>query len=509
MAGSVLKTISELISAYPELFVLRGGDPSAAPVSLEYDSRKVVPGAAFVAVEGFQSDGHKFAETAAAAGAKVLVVSSAQLESFMHLADSGVTVVESKDSRRGLSALAAAFYGFPSSRMKVIGVTGTNGKTSITYMLESIYSRLGASVGVIGTVNYRWAGREMPAANTTPESADLQKILSMMAADGVDTVVMEVSSHALDLGRADDVEFDCALFTNLTPDHLDFHSDMESYFTAKKRLFTLLEKSPKPVRSAVINTDDPKGRELFSSLNGASYQIFSYGLGAEGDFHPSENSISNRINGISYTLTAPDGSEEAVNLALAGRFHVYNSLCAAACAVSLGVTAADAAAGLGVLKSVPGRFDVIDSGSGFFGVVDYAHTPDALLKLLLSVKESADGRIITVFGCGGDRDRTKRPVMGRIAAENSDVAIVTSDNPRTEEPAAIINEILTGMKGFSPVVIADREQAIKYGVASAREHDIVVVAGKGHEDYQIIGKTKIHFDDRELLRRYFADRRQA
>ena len=387
--------------------------------------------------------------------------------------------------------------------MLAIGITGTNGKTSITYMLESIMKRYGRNPGVIGTINYRWGGREYPAPNTTPESRDLQEILYRMKRDGVDAVIMEVSSHALELRRADDIDFDAAVFTNLTRDHLDFHHDFESYFNAKKRLFTLLEKSFKKGRCGVVNVDDAYGRELFMIRNQYSYPVKSFGIDTEADYMPEPGTVSNTIGGRELRLARPDAGI-AVNLNLLGTFQLYNSLAAlAVVAPAWACPMRRSRRGLADLETVPGRFDVLKTGKGFVVIVDYAHTVDALLKLLKSVNELEHRRVITVFGCGGDRDRTKRPLMGKRRRRRTRTwssSRATIPAPRT--PAGSSARSRTGSEGNNHEIIPDREEAIAR--ADGRwpgDGDIVVIAGKGHEDYQIIGTEKIHFDDKEVAAR--------
>ncbi len=498
--------LQRLISLSPAEVRLSGSEKQGRTeiFGVEYDSRKVFPGALFVAVKGFESDGHGYVRRAVEAGAAAVVVSEDRAAEFEDLSTSGTAVIVSSDTRRTLSALSAAFFGFPSRGMRIVGVTGTNGKTSITYMIESALKQDGASPGVIGTVNYRWAGKTLDAPNTTPESRDLQELLYSMSLDGVDTVVMEVSSHALELGRAVDIEFDCAIFTNLTGDHLDFHRDMESYFNAKLKLFDHLDKSSKPRKAAVVNVDDEYGKRIYADRDKYQYPVYSFGVENPADYMPEKSSILNRITGLAYMLKSPE--KAGISLKIAGRFHVYNSLAALSALHSLGVGFSSISEGLASLEAVPGRFDVRTSKSGFSVVVDYAHTGDALEKLLQSVRELDHNRLITVFGCGGDRDKTKRPVMGRIASEYSDIAIVTSDNPRTEDPALIIKDIIPGIKNENYEVIEDRTDAIKYAVNLAVEGDIIVIAGKGHETYQIIGKTKTHYDDHEVAGTFISRR---
>lgn len=473
--------------------------------AVEYDSRKAGPGALFVAVEGFKSDGHAYVDAAVAQGAAAVAVSASRVEEFSSLREKGIGCIAVNDTRRALSVLSSSFFGHPSRNMTVAGVTGTNGKTSITYMMENVFRRAGRVPGVIGTVNYRWKDNFLDAPNTTPESRDLHEILYLMKCDGVDTVIMEVSSHALELHRADDIAFDSAVFTNLTRDHMDFHKGFEEYYRAKRRLFELLPSGPKSGAAGFVNMDDDYGRRLYGECASIGCPVQGFGLSHDALFRPVDSSVENRIDGLRYVLDGPWPGKE-VRLKLAGRFQMYNSLAAMAALSHAGIDERTILDGLSDLESVPGRFDVINSAAGFYVVVDYAHTGDALEKLLQSVAQLRKTRVITVFGCGGDRDRTKRPVMGGIAMEYSDVVYVTSDNPRTEDPSVIINEILAGIKGDHYQVIPDRMEAIRRAVYEARRDDIVVIAGKGHEDYQIIGKTKIHFDDREIAKRFILER---
>ncbi|PKL37605.1 MAG: UDP-N-acetylmuramoyl-L-alanyl-D-glutamate--2,6-diaminopimelate ligase [Spirochaetae bacterium HGW-Spirochaetae-1] len=477
-------------------------------VAVEYDSRKVTEGAVFVAVEGYETDGHGFIDAAIAKGAAAVVVSRKRAGEFLHLDRKSITLLVSDNTRKALSCLSASFYDNPSRKMKVIGITGTNGKTSITYMIESVLKENGLETGVMGTINYRWGGVERPAPNTTPESRDMQEMFYRMHRDGVRAVVMEISSHALELNRADDIDLDAAVFTNLTRDHLDFHHDFEAYFSAKKRIFSILDRSIKEKKIGIVNGDDEYGARILKNRNNYSYPIVSFGVDSDAYFRTDRKSIVNEISGLSYVLESPEKGL-SVSLQLAGTFHVYNSLAALATLVSLDVPYAVIQQGLKKLKSVPGRFDTITTGLGFGVVVDYAHTSDALQKLLDSVNELKKNRIITVFGCGGDRDRTKRPIMGKIAVDFSDHVIITSDNPRTEEPDAIIRDITAGIEKINYDVESDREKAIAMAVAMGEPGDIIVIAGKGHEDYQILGRSKIHFDDHEIASKYIREREKV
>ena len=463
--------------------------------SVEYDSRLAAEGSLFVAVQGYNVDGHDFVEQAVSKGAAAVLVLKDRLDAFRHLPEKGCAVFTTENTREALSEVSAAFYGFPSNGMKVIGVTGTNGKTSVTYMIESVLRVCGFSCGVMGTINYRWNGSEFSSSNTTPESGDIQKILYSMKEDGVEYVVMEVSSHALALERVAHVNFDSAVFTNLTGEHLDFHHDMDDYFAAKLRLFDLLEAFPKKEKTAAVNIDDEYGARIFSSREKYNYKISGFGLGDLADFMADAGSVENRISGLSYSMLRPFPGA-MISLNCAGGFQLYNSLSVISTLVSMNIPFETICRGLAELKGVPGRFDVV-SRNGISAIIDYAHTGDALSKLLDSVNGVRTGKVITVFGCGGDRDKTKRPVMGKIASEKSGMVIVTSDNPRTEPPDSIIADIVAGISVKNYTVIPDRASAIREAVVMAGEGDIIVIAGKGHEDYQILGKEKIHFDDRE------------
>jgi UDP-N-acetylmuramoyl-L-alanyl-D-glutamate--2,6-diaminopimelate ligase len=461
---------------------------------IAYDSRKVEPGYVFVAIEGFRTDGHLFAGEALEKGAAALVVSKP-------VAVPGeVPLVRVPDTRLALALLAARFYGYPGHRLKLTGVTGTNGKTTTTYLLRAVYRRAGARVGLIGTVA-NWIGeRKIPVTHTTPESLDLQKILAEMAGAGVDTVVMEVSSHALALKRVAGCRFDTAVFTNLTQDHLDFHKDMQDYLGAKKILFEEAE------RVAVINGDDPAAPELRKACRGG-VRVVTYGIREKADVTAEKIDVHRK--GTSFLAWTPWG-EAALNLKLTGSFNVYNSLAALAAGGAAGIPLAAMAAALEEVAGVPGRFELVDRGQDFTVVVDYAHTPDGLENLLRTARQICTGRLVAVFGCGGDRDRTKRPLMGEIAARGSDLPVVTSDNPRTEDPLKIIADIEEGVRKVRRpgdyVVLPDRRQAIRYAIGSASAGDVVVIAGKGHEDYQIIGTEKFPFDDREEAARALEER---
>jgi len=460
------------------------------------DSRRVSPGWLFVAVKGTQSDGHRFLAQAVAAGAGAIVVETGRV-SGETLASIGIPVIQVGDSRRALGLLASRFYGDPSRRLKMIGVTGTNGKTTATYLCKAILEAAGVRAGLIGTVAYLFGEERVAATHTTPGPLELQGLLRRMVDAGMQAVVMEVSSHALALDRTAGCQFGTAVFTNLTQDHLDFHADMEDYFRAKLRLFTALDSEA----HAIVNGDDPYGGRVVEATQA---KVWTYAIDRPADLRAEDVQIS--LNGVRFTARGPGGSV-ALRSPLVGRHNVYNILAAVGVGLVQGVPLETSAAGVATLKTVPGRFEQVDAGQPFTVVVDYAHTEDALYRLLTTAQTVRTGRIITVFGCGGDRDRGKRPKMGRVAARYSDVVVVTSDNPRTEDPDAIIREILPGVEaglleaGRGRYLIhADRRAAIAEAIRLAQSGDLVLIAGKGHEDYQVIGKEKHPFDDRVVAR---------
>ncbi len=511
--------------------ILRDLLPNTLPVQVQgnleveiaqvtYDSRVVQPGALFFALPGVKTDGARFLDQARANGAYAVVAPQHTLHEWLaHTASSACPTLIACDTPRALLGLVAArFYREPSKRFALVGITGTSGKTTTTYLLESIWRAQGWSAGVIGTVNYRYNGKELPAPFTTPEAVELQALFADMAAADVSHVVMEVSSHALAQDRVRGCQWDGALFTNLGRDHLDFHADFEDYFAAKSRLFLEgLAESEKPQRFAAVNVDDDWGKRLLSlPLPG---QVWTYGLQAEAKVSAVE--VTNDFHGISGKLRL---GEETVPFAsrLLGAPHLYNMLAAATAAYALGVSPATIALGIRQCERIPGRMEPVVAGQPFTVLVDYAHKPDALEKVLQSVRQMKTGRLLTVFGCGGDRDRGKRPLMGAAAGRFSDVVILTSDNPRTEDPWQILAEAEPGLtaaglkKTDDPaqvahlqsgyLVIEDRRAAIRAVLAGAQPHDVVVIAGKGHEDYQIIGTTKHHFDDREEVLAYVSTR---
>ena len=472
------------------------GTLDAEAAGVTHDSRQAARGWVFVALRGLKTDGTSFAPQAIAAGAAAVVAERPPA--------GGVAVpwVVVRDARLALALLAAEFHGHPSRRMQVVGITGTNGKTTTSYLLSAIFEAAGVRCGLMGTVAYRIGTKELPATRTTPEAPDVQAMLRQMADAGCGACVMEVSSHALTLRRVDGTRFAAAVFTNLTRDHLDFHADMEDYFSAKRRLFEMMPAGA----PAVINIDDPRG----AALAGAGGRPLTYAINRAADVSPGPVGYS--LGGLAFDVRTPAGVVQ-VQSRLVGRPNVYNILAAAGTAAALGVPLEAIGRGLRELQGVPGRFEVVSRpGDDITVVVDYAHTDDALRNLLETARPLAARRLITVFGCGGDRDRSKRPLMGMVAARLSDVVVITSDNPRGEDPARIIEEAKRGAQGGlrqgAPelLTIADRREAIEAAVRRAEAGDVVLIAGKGHEKYQEIGGRVLPFDDGAVARQALASR---
>ncbi len=466
------------------------------------DSRRVTTGSCFVAVRGLRADGHRFIPQAVERGAGAVVA-----EPPDPLPGQAVGRILVPDTRRALPRLAGAYYGHPSRALTVVGITGTNGKTTTSYLCEALLRARGLDTGVIGTIQYVVRGEARDAGQTTPEAIELQGLLAEMVAAGVGGVAMEVSSHALALHRVDGVAFDVAVFTNLTQDHLDFHGTMEGYAEAKGRLFfELLAAGRKPGATAVLNADDPVGAAWAAALPG---RVLTFGLGAGHAVRPLR--FESGLEGIQLRADSPVGPVRIVS-PLIGEHNVMNLLGAVGTGVALGLDSTAIASALGSVTRVPGRFERVEAGQDFLVVVDYAHTPDALERVLDTARRLTPGRLGVVFGAGGDRDRGKRPVMGRIAATLADRVWLTSDNPRSEDPAAIVDEIAVGVAPPPPGGYArcpDRRQAIREAVEWARRGDTVVIAGKGHETYQIIGAKVWPFDDRLVAREFLTGRGHA
>jgi UDP-N-acetylmuramoyl-L-alanyl-D-glutamate--2,6-diaminopimelate ligase len=505
--------LSSLLSALPDDMPphSRGDDPVIRGVS--YDSRAVAPGDLFVALRGENADGHAYLEQALELGAAALLV-----ESEPEGLEPGASVTRVRDTRRALAPIATCFYGTPADELRMVGVTGTNGKTSTCVLVESILGAAGIPVGLIGTIGIRFAGEHERAVNTTPESLDLQRTLRAMCTRGIRAVAMEVSSHGLALGRVHGCTFEVAAFTNLTQDHLDFHDSMESYLGAKTKLFSehLTSRS-----TAVVNLDDPAAPSFLGAAQDSGARVLRVSRRTDAAAEVRVEHAEVTLDGTFARLRIEGGSLE-LRLPLVGDFNLENLTVAVGAAVALGIAPGVIAEGVSACPQVPGRTERV--GRDLEGtptvLVDYAHTPDAVDKLLQAVRPLASGRLITVFGCGGDRDRSKRPLMAEAVARHSDLAIATSDNPRTEDPHQILRDVEAGLGALrreepeqlddalgAYAVVADRRRAIELAIGIARPEDTVVLAGKGHEDYQIIGREKLPFDDREEAKRALRETR--
>ncbi len=474
------------------------GDAEARVFDVTHDSRQVERGWLFVAIRGEKADGNRFVSDVERRGA-VGVVSETERP-----ADFRAAWIRVADARRALAVAAAEAHGHPSRELRLVGVTGTNGKTTTAYLVASVAEAAGLTTALVSTVEYRVAGAREAALHTTPEASDVERMLRRAVGAGCGVAVMEASSQALDLHRCDALSFEVAAFTNLTRDHLDYHGTMEAYFDAKCRLFDgRLGEQP---RTSVVNVDDEYGARLYEELKAAGRDVLRYSLDKQAEV--TARGVEFSLGGTRLTLRTP-GGERRVRSPLVGRPHVYNILTAASCAHALGLGLEETAAALETCGGAPGRFETVAHEGDFAVVVDYAHTDDALRNVLRTARDVTEGRVITVFGCGGDRDRTKRAPMGEAAASLSDVVIATSDNPRTEDPEAILRDVEEGLKssGRPYLKIVDRREAVRRAVNEAKAGDIVVIAGKGHEDYQIIGDQRRHFDDREVAREELHKRR--
>ena len=464
---------------------------------LAYDSRNVQRGDVFVALRGAKAAGTDFTGDAIGRGAVAIVAD------VDPPAATSVPWIRVSDARAAMASMAAEFYGHPSRSMQVVGITGTNGKTTTAYLLRAVLEAAGKKCGLLGTVTYSIGERVLPALRTTPEAPDVQRMFRQMVDIGCEACVMEVSSHALALRRVDDTLFAAGVFTNLTRDHLDYHGDMESYFSAKKRLFDMLPANA----PSILNVDDPRGE----TLRKVAAAPVTYAINKAADVTPGPLSLS--FEGLEFDVRTP-AARVHVKSPLVGRPNVANILAAVATAIALGVPASAIERGLSNLAGVPGRFEVVSGPKdAVIVVIDYAHTDDALKNLLETARPLAQGRVITVFGCGGDRDRTKRPLMGAVAARLSDVVVITSDNPRTEDPVRIIDDIKRGVPPASDrdatrtAVVVDRREAIEYAIGHAQPGDLVLLAGKGHEKTQMIGSTELPFDEAAIAREALERRR--
>ncbi|WP_427338494.1 UDP-N-acetylmuramoyl-L-alanyl-D-glutamate--2,6-diaminopimelate ligase [Caloranaerobacter sp. DY30410] len=462
------------------------GDLDMEISKIVYDSRKAVNGCVFVAIEGYKTDGHNYISQAISNGAKVVI-----LQKDINIPENIVKILV-KDTRCALARISSNYYKNPSRKLELIGITGTNGKTTTTYLIKSILEMVGKNVGVIGTIGNVINDKVIKAKNTTPESLDLQEIFNHMVETNIDSCVMEVSSHSLELKRVEYCDFNVGIFTNLTPEHLDFHKDLQSYMEAKVKLFY------KTRDYNIINADDEYGKKIKSIIQELKTPILTYGIESEADI--TAHNIEIYASGVKFDLITPNGSID-IRLNIPGKFSVYNALAAASCGIAFNIKLEDIKKGLEAVRGVKGRFEVIPTNTDFSVIIDYAHTPDGFKNVLSTIDQFAKGRKIIVFGCGGDRDKTKRPKMGEIASHYCDICIITNDNPRTENPTEIINDILKGINNeeCEYVVIEDRREAIRYALEIARKDDVILLAGKGHETYQIVGNEVLPFDEKKIV----------
>ncbi|MCI5893297.1 MAG: UDP-N-acetylmuramoyl-L-alanyl-D-glutamate--2,6-diaminopimelate ligase [Clostridiales bacterium] len=449
------------------------------------DSRKVKPGSLFICITGYEADGHKYAKAAVENGAVAVIAEHA-------LPTVGVPCVVVDNTRKAMAHIAAAYYGYPFKKFKLIGITGTNGKTTTTYLIKAILEHMGKKVGLIGTNQNMIGDLVIPTSRTTPDSLELMQLFDNIAAHDADYVVMEVSSHALALDRVTACRFDVGAFTNITQDHLDFHKTMDEYLKAKSILFDICDRG-------VINIDDSRSEFL---LNRAKCDdIVTYGI--KGECRLKATNIALKQSGVEFDLSF-EGETEKVRLGIPGEFSVYNAMTAIGCCLECGFSLKEVVEGIHSASGVKGRIEIVDTpGTNYTVIIDYAHTPDGLLNVINAIRGFAQGRVVTLFGCGGDRDATKRPIMGKIAGELSDFCVVTSDNPRTEDPEKIIEQVVEGIKqtDCEYEVIVNRFEAIEYALDHAQKDDIILLAGKGHETYQVLGRDTIQFDEREIVQK--------
>jgi UDP-N-acetylmuramoyl-L-alanyl-D-glutamate--2,6-diaminopimelate ligase len=452
---------------------------------IAYDSRKVKKGNLFICVSGYTQDGHDYISDALQKGAAAFIVEK-------DVDVKGAAVVKVQSSRAAMPLLASTFYNNPTHRLRLVGITGTNGKTTTTYLIKSIIEANKQRIGMLGTISTQIGDKIVVSSRTTPESLDLQSLFREMADSDIDYAVMEVSSHSLELGRVEGCNFRIGVFTNLTQDHLDFHKTIENYRNAKKKLFY------KTKVANIINIDDEHGRIIADEVGKLEVKLITYGIDNKADIMAKNIDIT--AKGVSFTLVTPEYETELI-IKIPGKFSVYNALAAATVAYVEGIGRDEIREGLNNVDNVPGRSEIVNTNTPYTVIVDYAHSPDGLQNILASVKEYAKGRVITLFGCGGDRDKEKRPIMGEIAGRMSDYCIITSDNPRSEEPMDIIRQAEAGIKptGCDYICIENRRDAIKFGLKMARPDDIVLLAGKGHETYQVLKDRTIPFDERDIV----------
>ncbi|NLI90415.1 MAG: UDP-N-acetylmuramoyl-L-alanyl-D-glutamate--2,6-diaminopimelate ligase [Epulopiscium sp.] len=458
--------------------------------AITYDSRVKTKDGLFICIEGYTVDGHNYIKPAIENGARAIII---QKDINIDIAED-ITIIKVEDTRSSMATISSNYYKHPSKDLKLVGITGTNGKTTTAHLIAWILESVSNKIGIIGTIENRIGSQVIKAEHTTPESLDLQRILSMMKAEDVSHAVMEVSSHALELDRVKGTEYKVGVFTNLSQDHLDFHKTLDNYLDAKTKLFTMCEKG-------VINIDDPSSAKI---LDMEGFESYTFGIDKDADFKGENIEITDK--GVNFDLIMGT-SKYPVFMPIPGKFSVYNALAAIASTYLMGIRLEDAISTLSNVPGVPGRVQRISSHKGFSVIVDYAHTPDGLENVLKTVNEFTKSKVITVFGCGGDRDKSKRPIMGQVAGKYSDYTIITSDNPRSEDPESILKDIEEGIKesDWEYEKIIDREMAIKAAIKMAQKGDVIVIAGKGHEDYQILKDRIIHFDDVEIVNKYLQE----
>ena len=492
------KSLASLLNLLPEVKIL--GSAEKIITDITADSRTVQAGSLFIALRGATVDGHKFLPMAAAKGAVAALVEEVPQEP-----PEGVTLLVVPDTRSAMELITPYFYDYPGKRLRMVGVTGTNGKTTTTNIIRLILRKAGHKVGLIGTINIMIEDEETVSHNTTPDVVDLQKTLYAMVCAGCDYCVMEVSSHALALKRVAGIEYDCAVLTNITQDHLDFHKTMENYRDAKSLLFEHLTDGNKTNKNAVFNMDDPSSAVIKARTKARAW---TYGKGEENDIHPLRFTVAPKH--MQLALATPVG-EMDLELKITGEFNVYNVMSAVGAMLAEGISKETIVAVLDGFDGVPGRFQLVEAGQPYTVIVDYAHTPDGLENVLHTARSITRGKLWVVFGCGGDRDNKKRPIMGGLALELADKVVVTSDNPRTEDPERIIDEIFTALQnvpaGKEVFRLSDRREAINFALAHAAAEDVILIAGKGHENYQILKDRTIHFDDKEVVLEYWSDKK--
>ena len=492
------KSLASLLNLLPEVKTL--GSAEKIITDITADSRTVQAGSLFIALRGATVDGHKFLPMAAAKGAVAALVEEVPQEP-----PEGVTLLVVPDTRAAMELITPYFYDYPGKRLRMVGVTGTNGKTTTTNIIRLILRKAGHKVGLIGTINIMIEDEETVSHNTTPDVVDLQKTLYAMVCAGCDCCVMEVSSHALALKRVAGIEYDCAVLTNITQDHLDFHKTMENYRDAKSLLFEHLTDGNKTNKNAVFNMDDPSSAVIKARTKARAW---TYGKGEENDIHPLRFTVAPKH--MQLALATPVG-EMDLELKITGEFNVYNVMSAVGAMLAEGISKETIVAVLDGFDGVPGRFQLVEAGQPYTVIVDYAHTPDGLENVLHTARSITRGKLWVVFGCGGDRDNKKRPIMGGLALELADKVVVTSDNPRTEDPERSSDEIFTALQnvpeGKEVFRLSDRREAINFALANAAAEDVILIAGKGHENYQILKDRTIHFDDKEVVLEYWSDRK--